>query len=92
MRNFFATVHSKLCDGIGGAVKKLTATASLQRPISLQILSAKTMFELCQDSIQGKNFIYTSSDEIDLYRVSGVIQSNKSYFGLDNTQSMKLSH
>ena len=46
MRNFFATVHSKLCDGIGGAVKKLTARASLQRPLSLQILSAKTMFEL----------------------------------------------
>ena len=53
-------------DGIGGTVEKLTARASLQHPISSQILSAKTMFEFCQYLIQGINFFYLSSDEIDV--------------------------
>ena len=69
MWNFFATSHGKsTCDGIGGTVKRLTARASLQRPISSQILSAKTMFEFCQGSIHGINFIYTNSDETDVIR------------------------
>ena len=39
--NFFATSHGKSpCDGIGGTVKRLTTRASLQRPISNQILTA----------------------------------------------------
>ena len=52
MWNFFATGHGKsTCDGIGGTVKRLTARASLQRPISLQIFPTKTIFEFCQGSI-----------------------------------------
>ena len=67
MWNFFATSHEKSpCDGIDSTVKRLTARAILQRPISSQILSSKTMFEFCQGSIHGINFIYTSSDEIDV--------------------------
>ena len=67
MWNFFATSHGKLrCDGIGGKLKRLTARASLQCPISSQILSVKTIFEFCQDSIHRINFSYTSSDEIDV--------------------------
>ena len=69
MWNFFATSHGKsTCDGIGGTVKRLTARASLQRPISSQILSAKKMFEFRQGSIHGINFIYTNSDETDVIR------------------------
>ena len=69
MWNFFATCHGKsTCDGIGGTVKRLTARASLQRPISSQILSAKKMFEFRQGSIHGINFIYTNSDETDVIR------------------------
>ena len=49
-------------------VKSLTARTSLQCPISSQILSPKTMFEFCQGSIHRINFIYTSSDEIDVIR------------------------
>ena len=69
--NFFATSHGKsLCDGIGGTVKRLTAIASLQRPISLQILSAKTMFELCQGFIHGKIPFTAALMKLILYRVS----------------------
>ena len=40
--NVFATSHGKQpCDGIGGTVKRLTAKASLQRPINNQILDAQ---------------------------------------------------
>ena len=67
MWNFLATSHRKSpCDVIGGTMKRLTARASLQCPISSQILSGKTMFEFCQGSIHRINFIYTSSDETDV--------------------------
>ena len=63
----FLTSHGKSpCDVIGGTMKRLTARASLQCPISSQILSGKTMFEFCQSSIHWINFIYTSSDETDV--------------------------
>ena len=53
--NFFATSHGKsTCDGIGGTVKRLTAKASLQRPIDKQILTPLDMFNFCEESIQGK--------------------------------------
>ena len=65
--NFFATSNGELpCDGIGCTVKRLIARASFWSPISSQILSAKTMFEFCQDSIHRINFSYTSCDEIDV--------------------------
>ena len=44
--NFFATRHGKSPgDSIGGKVKQLVTRASLQRPISNQILTADKMFE-----------------------------------------------
>lgn len=53
--NFFATAHGKSpCDGIGGTVKRLTAKASLQRPVDGQILTPRDMFKFCQESLQGK--------------------------------------
>ena len=43
--SFFATSHGEsACDGLGGTIKRLTARASLQRPISGQNLSADAMF------------------------------------------------
>jgi hypothetical protein len=56
--SFFATSHGKSpCDGIGGTVKRLVARASLQRPLDDQILSMDKMFEYCEGSIKGVNFI-----------------------------------
>ena len=72
--NVFATSHGKsTCDGIGCTVKRLTAGTSLQCPVSSQILSAKWMFEFCQDSIHGIKFVYTPSGEI--YQVRTVLTS-----------------
>ena len=48
--------------------EKVNSQSNPPMPISSQILSAKPMFEFCQGSIHGINFIYTSSDEIDVTR------------------------
>ncbi len=55
-RSFFATSHDKsACDGIGRTVKRLTAKASLQRPLPGQIVTPKDMFNYCNESIPGQN-------------------------------------
>ena len=52
--NFFATSHGKTaCDGIGGTAKHLTLKASLQRPVSNQILNPRDMFSFCNENIIG---------------------------------------
>ena len=57
--NFFATSHGKSpCDGIGRTVKRLVTTASLQGPISNQILTADKMFEFCVEEIKGIDFLF----------------------------------
>ena len=67
--NFFSTSHGKSpCDGIGGTLKRLTSQASLQRPTSDQILSAKEMFMFCKGKIEGIKFAYIPSNEIDTSR------------------------
>ena len=63
--NIFATSHGKSpCDGIGGTVKRLVTRASLQRPISNQILTADKMFEFCVEEIKGINFLFLKNQEI----------------------------
>ena len=63
--NFFATSHGKSpCDSIGGTVKRLLTRASLQRPISSQILTADKMFEFCEVEIKGINFLFLKNKEI----------------------------
>jgi len=55
----FATSHGKSpCDGIGGTVKRLTAKASLQRPVERQILNSREMFNFCTESIPGIHVLY----------------------------------
>ena len=67
--NFFAISHRKSpCDSIGGTVKRLTARASLQRPIKDQILSTKDMFEFCNLEINGIKFVHLTSKELDITR------------------------
>ena len=63
--NFFATSHGKSpCDGIGGTVKRLTTRASLQRPISNQILTAEKMFDFCKTEIEGIEFLFIRKDDV----------------------------
>ena len=69
--NFFATSHGKSpCDGIGGTVKQLVTRASLQRPISNQILTADKMFEFCVEEIKGIDFLFLKNQEIGNIRVN----------------------
>ena len=57
--NFLATSHGKSpCDGIGGTVKRLVIRASLQPPISNQILTSDKMFEFCVKEIKGIDFLF----------------------------------
>ena len=61
--SFFATSHGKSrCDGIGGTVKRLTATASFHRTTNNQILTASAMFDFCQNEIKGIRFFYISKE------------------------------
>ena len=63
---FFATSHGKSpCDRIGGTVKRLVATASLQKPVSNQILSAEAMFKSCQQSINAIKFVNVTVEEME---------------------------
>ena len=55
--SFFATSHGKYpCDGIGGIVKRKLAQASLQRPLSDQILSFRAVTDYCNKYITGIKF------------------------------------
>ena len=50
---FFATNHAKLAaDGIGEAVKPLTARAGLQIPYNNQTLSEETIYQFCSKTIE----------------------------------------
>ena len=50
--SFFATSHGKSpCDGLGGKVKRKIVPASLQRPITNQILTFNTVEEFCKENI-----------------------------------------
>lgn len=65
--NFFASSHGKnACDGIGGSTKRAVTRASLQRPYSDQILTPEDMYKFCCDNISGINFIYVTSEEVQL--------------------------
>ena len=69
--NFFATSHGKPpCDGIGGTVKWLVTRASLQRPISNQILTAYKILEFCVEEIKGIDFLFLKNQEIGNIRVN----------------------
>ena len=63
---FFATSHGKSpCDGLGGTIKRLAARASLQRPLSDQILTAEQLYEFCLKEVQGISVFFLSKEEID---------------------------
>lgn len=67
--NFHATSHGKsACDGIGGTVKRLTATESLKRPYKKQILTAKDMFDFCKENIPTIEFKFVPQEEMKEFR------------------------
>ena len=48
------------CDGIGGTVKRLAPTASLEHQTCGQIVNAEEMFKFCKTEIKGIEVIYIS--------------------------------
>ena len=60
--HFFATSHGKnACDGVGGTIKRLAARASLQRPVTNQILTSKQLFDFANDEIDGITVYFVDS-------------------------------
>ena len=52
--HFFAMPHGKnTCDSIGGTIKQMAAYASLQRSVTGQILSPKSLFKFASSEIPG---------------------------------------
>ena len=72
--HFFATSHGKTaCDGIGGTAKRLTLNASLQRPVSNQILT-QDMLAFCRDNIHGVHFHLVSNETTCIQEVDAALQ------------------
>ena len=69
--HFFATSHGKsACDGIGGIVKRATATASLQRTISNQILTPRDMFNFVKSHLPKIKTFFVSDQDVQATRSS----------------------
>ena len=61
---FYATSHNKgQCDGIGGTIKCLAATASLQRAYHSQIMTPCQLFDWAVGNIERVHFKYCTSDD-----------------------------
>ena len=67
--SFFATTHGKSpCDGVGGTLKRLTARASLQKPMADQIFTPMAVFHYCKESVQGINVLLITTEEMEVAR------------------------
>ena len=72
--HFFATSHRKQAfDGVGGIIKRLATHASLQRPISNQILTTLQLFEFSNVEIHGVTSFLISTEHVD--QVAQFLQS-----------------
>ena len=66
---FFASSHGKSpCDGIGGTVKRLVARASLQRPLSDQIITFNSFRDYVTEHIISIKFFVILSKDMDTIR------------------------
>ena len=54
----------KICDGIGGTVKRLVARASLQATVNNQILTAEEMYKWAVENIKAVKFFFLTSNDI----------------------------
>ena len=65
--NLFATSHRKSSvGGIGGAIKRLTAIASFQRPYNNHILSADTVYPFCSKTTENILINLIEKDTLNL--------------------------
>ena len=52
----------RICDGVGGTVKRLATRASLQRPLDSQIITNCQLFEFAGQNISGITSFYVDSE------------------------------
>ena len=65
--NFFATLYGKnFYDGIGATTKRGASLASLQRPITNQIMTSLQLLNFCNEDITSIKYFYVSSEGISL--------------------------
>lgn len=87
--HFFATSHGKSsCDGVGGAVKRETARASLQRPFNNQILTAEDMYKFCQENLNSKIKFFFTTKEIVKEKEDFLTERFKSALQILGTQKL----
>ena len=55
-------------DGLGNTVKCLTALECLKRPYRNQILSAKAVFDFCNENIKGIKFFFPTKEKNQKYK------------------------
>ena len=68
-------------------MKRLTAQACLQRPVTDQILSAKGVIKFCDESINGIKFVYTPFEAI--VSIRSVLVSRSTFLEQGATTSLK---
>ena len=62
--NFFATSHGKnACNGIGGALKRSAAKASLLRPLDNQIVNPLDFYNFCKTNVKNVKMFFVTADE-----------------------------
>lgn len=89
--NFFATSHGKsACDGVGGTVKRKLANESLTRVKDNQITTAQEAFKFCSESIQGINFFYLPTTELEETRENLQVTRYKMGHTIPGTRSFHI--
>ena len=68
-------------------MKRLTAQARLQHPVTDQILSAKGMIKFCEELINGIKFVYTPFEAI--VSIRSVLVSRSTFLEQGATTSLK---
>lgn len=64
--NFFASSHGKnACDGVGGAVKRLAAQASLRMVYNDQIMTPRQLYDWAEENIKTISFVYSTQEDYE---------------------------
>ncbi|CAH0394865.1 unnamed protein product [Bemisia tabaci] len=97
--SFFATSHGKTeCDGVGGTVKRLARKASLQRPYSNPLISAKEVFDFATAEIKNVVSFHVLKSAVDSLRdtlqsrfsIATTVPGTRSFHYFERLSSFKL--
>ena len=97
--SFFATSHGKSpCDGIGGTVKRKIARASLQRPVSEQIVTFESVHAFCSSNFDGIQFFTIRKAEMtsirtlleERYKLGSTVEGTRSFHHFQPLSTTKI--